>query len=181
MTFKSALLKRHICQPFTGKDNLAANVVAAIGRHITIQNVPKVNPGIPVKDIGMESSYSPEEEISDFWNNQRNSVKNDSRDIFLTHIIQPSSKPKQLFDVSIYLIRHNSDDFSDVEKVEFFLGRYWGNKVFPAIEVDGFIGIATSAYGTFLCICRVTFTNGAQVFLNRYIDFESQRTGGSGA
>ena len=100
--------------------------------------------------------------------------------MFLTHIIRPSSKPGQTFDVFIYLIRHQSNDLSDIRLAEFFLGPYWENKVFPAVETNGFLGIATSAYGTFLCLCRVTFSDGSSLNLERYIDFETQRTGGSG-
>ncbi len=178
-TFKSALLKRHICQDFASQDQLATKVVADIGRHIAMQKVPMVNPA-PVNDIGIDSQYNPADETSDEWNNRRDSIKIENRNIFLTHIIRPSTKPNQKFDVTIYLIRQKSDDFADVELAEFFLGRYWGNNVFPARENNGFIGISTSAYGTFLCICRVTFKDGSQVYLNRYIDFESQRTGGAG-
>ena len=45
--------------------------------------------------------------------------------IFLAHIIKPSTKKGQLYDVFIYLLRHKSDDFSDVKYAEFFLGPYW--------------------------------------------------------
>lgn len=62
---------------------------------------------------------------------------------------------------------------------EFFLGPYRENKVFPAVAQDGLIGISTSAYGPFLCICRVTFTDGTHIYLDRYIDSETQRTGES--
>ncbi len=77
----------------------------------------------------------------------------------------PSSKTAQTFDVFIYLIRHQSENLSDVVVAEFFLGPYWENKVFPAVAQDGFIGISTSAYGTFLCICRVTFIDGSHIYL----------------
>ncbi|MDB5240244.1 MAG: hypothetical protein JWP57_869, partial [Spirosoma sp.] len=107
------------------------------------------------------------------------------RNLFLVHYIRPSSKPGQQFDVFIYLVRHKSkdylpDDFSDVLYAEFFMGKYWGNKVFPAVDTQGFIGIATAAYGTFLCLCRVTFKDGYQVYIDRYVDFETMRTGGAG-
>ena len=63
---------------------------------------------------------------------------------------------------------------------EFFLGPYWGNKIFPAVEQNGFIGISTSAYGTFLCVCRVSFTDNTHIYLSRYIDFETQLHSGVG-
>jgi hypothetical protein len=178
-TFKDTLLKRHICQTFDSKDNLATKVVADVGRYIALQKTTKVGPDIPVQDIGLESMGVPAIETSDEWNLRRKAIYSDNRNIFLTHLIHPSSKPRQEFNVFIYLIRHKSVDFSDVKAAEFFLGPFWDNKVFPAIERDGFIGISTSAYGTFLCICRVTFKDGSQLYLNRYIDFEMYRTGGN--
>lgn len=179
LAFKSALMKRHICQTFTGQDHLATKVVADLGRHIAMQAATRVGPGIPVQDIGIESLRGPVNETPDDWNTRRNLVYATHRNIFLTHIIKPSSKPGQIFDVYVYLIRHKREDFSDVLVAEFFLGPYWDNKVFPAVEKDGFIGISTSAYGTFLCTCRVTFKDGTNLDLERYVDFEMQRTGGS--
>jgi hypothetical protein len=179
--FKTALKKRHICQFFGSQDQLATKVVADIGRYITMESTPKVGPGIPVKDIGIVSLRGSAPETPDEWNERRNRTYADHRNSFLTHIIRPSSKPGQVFDVFIYLLRHKSEDFSDIRVAEFFLGPYWENKVFPAVEQNGFIGISTSAYGTFLCICRVTFTDGSHIYLERYIDFEMQRRGGTGA
>jgi len=178
--FKVSLLKRHICQPFGTQDQLATKVVADVGRHLAMQAATRVGPGIPVGNIGIESHRGPVTETLDEWNTRRNSVYEQHRNLFLTHINKPTSRPGQTFDVFIYLIRHKSSDFSDVRGAEFFLGPYWENKVFPVVEKDGFIGISTAAYGTFLCICRVTFTDGSHIFLERYIDFETQRTGGAG-
>lgn len=179
LSFKAMLLKRHICQGFGGQDHLATKVVADVGRHIAMQGATKVGPGIPVQNIGIESLRGPVTETPDEWNTRRNDIYTGHRNVFLTHIIRPSSRPGQTFDVFIYLIRHKSEDLSDIRVVEFFLGPYWENKVFPAVKQNGFIGISTSAYGTFLCVCRVTFTDGAHLYLERYIDFEMQRTGGA--
>lgn len=182
LAFKAVLKKRHICQTFGERHQLATKVVADVGRHIAMESAPKVGPDIPVQDIGLESLRGPvaETETPDEWNLRRNTVYEDHRGLFLTHVIRPSSKPGQTFDVFIYLIRHKSEDLSDVRVAEFFLGPYWANKVFPAVEQNGFVGISTSAYGNFLCICRVTFTDDTHIYLERYIEFETQRTGGSG-
>jgi hypothetical protein len=179
--FKKDLLKRHICARFGGRDQLATLVVADLGRHIAMLNAPKVGPRIPVRDIGLESLRGPVIESPDEWNARRNDVYQRNRGVFLTHVIRPSSVEDQEFDVFIYLIRHKAEDLKDIRLAEFFLGPYWQNKVFPAVEQNGFIGIATAAYGTFLCVCRVTFNDGGVVYLERYIDFETQRTGGGGA
>jgi hypothetical protein len=174
-------LKRHICQKFAGKDQLATKVVADIGRHIAMQQATKVGPGIAVQNIGVDSLRGAVSETSGEWSARRKAVYAASRNVFLTHVIRPSSKRGQEFDVFIYLIRHKSEDFTDIRVAEFFLGPYWENKVFPAVEQNGLIGISTSAYGTFLCVCRVTFNDGGYVYLDRYVDFEMQRTGGAGA
>jgi len=43
----------------------------------------------------------------------RTEIYKNNRGIFLTHIISPSKSPGQLFDIFIYLTRHNRKDFSD--------------------------------------------------------------------
>jgi hypothetical protein len=193
--FKEALLKRHICQTFGNRDQLAAKVVADIGRHIAMENTPKVKPvamentpkvnpaSVPVIGEAVpirRSAAVPKMGKSDEWNERLKGVLDTNRAVFMTHVIRPSSKRGQKFDVFIYLMRHGSDDLADVRRAEFFLGPYWGNEVFAVNKRNGFFGISTSAYGTFLGICRVTFDDGYQVYLQRYIDFEMQRTGGSG-
>jgi hypothetical protein len=175
--FKSSLMTKHICQFFQGEDNLTAKVVADLGRHLAMRNATRVGPGIDLPNIGVSSMVEPVEETADEWNTRRNGIKEKNRKVFLAHVIEPTKEPDQLFDVYIYLVRHGSDDLADVRHAEFFLGPYWDNRVFPAVAQNGFIGISTSAYGTFLCICRVTFDDGHEIYLDRYIDFESQRHG----
>jgi hypothetical protein len=179
--FKASLQKHHICQTFGSWDQLATKVVADVARHIAFKTTRRVGPGIPVEDIGLESLRGPVVETPDEWNQKRNEIYARNHNLFLTHVIQPSNRPGQSFDVFIYLIRHKSQDFSDVRFAEFYLGPYWENKIFPAVERAGFIGISTAAYGTFLCLCRVTLANGITITLDRYIDFEAQRTGGAEA
>lgn len=175
--FKSHLLTNHICQKFTTEDNLNAHVVADLGRHAAMRNAPRVGPGLDLPNIGIESLRGPVKETPDEWNAQRNKIYKDRRGVFIAHVIEPSAKPDQDFDVFIYLVRHEETDLSDIRFAEFFFGKYWGNRVFPAVLNNGFIGIATSAYGTFLCVCKVTFTDGTTILIDRYIDFESARHG----
>lgn len=147
---------------------------------MAIRDATRVGPGIPVQDIGIDSMRNPADKGKSDWSQLRRSLKTKSRNIYLTHFIRPSSKPGQQFDIYIYLMKHRSNDFSEVAFAEFFMGRYWDNKVFPAVVQNGFIGISTAAYGPFLCICQVTFHDGEKVMLNRYIDFEAYQTGGAG-
>ena len=109
------------------------------------------------------------------WAERRNKIYDETRRVFLVHVIQPSSEPGQLYDVFIYLKRHKSSDFTDVSFAEFFFGHYWGNEVFREEPREGLIGVSTSAYGPFLCTCRVTFKDGYSVDLHRYVDFEMGR------
>ena len=179
VAFKGELQKRHICQFFDTHDHLAAKVTADVGRHIALQTTLRVGATSPAPSISFESLQFASIETPEQWSEQRNALYAEHRGVFLTHIIKPSSIPGQVFDVFIYLIRHKTEDLSGVRIAEFFLGSYWGNKVFPAVEQNGFIGMSTSALGAFLCICRVTFKDGTYVDLERYIDFEMQRTGGA--
>ena len=52
------------------------------------------------------------------------------------------------------------------------MGKYWGRQVFRSIDrATGFL-IATAAYAPFTCTARVCFSDGATVYLHRYVDFE---------
>jgi len=176
-TFKDQLYTKHVCKSFTNKDNLTASVVADLGRTMSIESKSNLVGGdIPVRNIVSVSEKIPIDKPVDYWNDARNRIYANNRGIFLTHVIKPSAVKGQLYDVFIYLYRHKSDDFSDVKYAEFFLGPYWNNAIFQAVEENkGFIGISTSAYGTFLCLCRVTFNDYTQIEINRYIDFEGAK------
>ena len=108
---------------------------------------------------------------------QREETYEKSRDVFVAHVLTPSTQPGQRYDIYIYLVRHQPGadrpaDFSDVAKAEFFFGSYWGNHIFEGQRQGARIGVSTSAWGPFLCTCLVTFKDGYQVMLERYIDFE---------
>ncbi len=102
---------------------------------------------------------------------QRKATYERSRRLFLVHLLSPSSK-RGHFDVQIYLRRHGDQPIDDVRSATFFFGKSWGNRVFNGTREQDAIGVATSAYGPFLCTCLVTFTDGTEVVLDRYVDFE---------
>lgn len=107
--FKDSLLANHICQSFRGPDELATSIAADVGKHLAMQRATPVGRDIPVKDIGIDSIRGPVDENSaDDWNKRRDGIYEQRRKVFLTHIIRPSAKQGQLFDVFIYLIRHKS-------------------------------------------------------------------------
>jgi hypothetical protein len=100
----------------------------------------------------------------------------------LAHIYRRSKQAGQKFDISIFVVRHQKgsltppqDKLEEIELAEFFFGDSWGNKVFKvsASEDDGFFGVRTHAWGTFLAACRITFRDAdkAPAILYRYIDF----------
>ena len=99
---------------------------------------------------------SSNEDYSD-WDQERTSLYQENKGIFLTHIITPSKDPDQKYDIYIYLIRHKTTNFADIDKADFFFGHMWGNRLFKEKEKNGMIGVSTSAYGPFLCTCRVFF------------------------
>jgi pYEATS domain-containing protein involved in immunity len=116
-----------------------------------------------------------EPELEPDWANKRNSIYEKNQGLFLSHVISPSTEKGQKYDIFIYLVRHKSKLFDDVLYAEFFLGRYWGNKIYKETVKDGLIGISTAAYGPFLCTCKVSMKDGSVVNLHRYIDFEMGR------
>ena len=110
------------------------------------------------------------------WNKYRFDIYKENRDVFLTHVITPSKLKNQKFDIFIYLVKHRTKDLSDVDHAEFFFGPKWKNKIFNCRNDGGFVGVLTAAYGEFLCTCCVTFKDGYQVYLSRYIDFEAENS-----
>ncbi|HML79088.1 pYEATS domain-containing protein [Geobacter sulfurreducens] len=108
----------------------------------------------------------------DDWETTRMSVYDNNKCYFIAHVLEPSKRDGQEYDIFIYLIKHKSTDYSEVEKAEFFFGHYWGNKIYVGSKMGDLIGVKTSAYGPFLALCRVTFKDGSTVMLNKYIDFE---------
>ena len=166
--FKERVSSSHICKRFATKDDLATSVAADVGRHMLRAALPRVSttPVGATTTSPSSGDWSPAE-----WNKHRYGKYKASRDLFLVHSLAPSSDPKQLFDIFIYLQRHKSADLSDVKYAEFFLGPYWHDQVFKVQNKGEPLGIAVSAYGEFLCACRVIFNDGETAFLERYVNF----------
>ena len=114
------------------------------------------------------------------WTEERGKQRKSSRELYLVHAIVPSRRGSDWFDIFVFIIcprraRHGfPEDMSDVIKAEFLLGRHWGNKIYTVQNAGDskHIGLATSAYGPTLCVCRVHFRNGQMAILSRYLDFE---------
>ena len=70
---------------------------------------------------------------------QRHEKEKETKEIYLVHVIKPSERPGQTFDVFIYLKEHwkkgRELGLADVSYAEFFLGRYWSNKIFKVENI----------------------------------------------
>lgn len=109
---------------------------------------------------------------SDEWEKLRDSLYANSNGVQIVHILWPTKKRNQGFDIYIYLKGHKSSTLDSIDYAEFFFGKMWHNRIFRAENKNNQIGVYTSAYGPFLCLCKLKFLNGDEIFLNRYIDFE---------
>lgn len=104
----------------------------------------------------------------------RDEIYEKNRRIFIVHVISPSKRVGQLYDVYIFLTGHKSEiALKNVKFAEFYLGKYWKKRIFKETMKNGLIGMKTSAYGPFLCVCKVTMNDGTKIMLDRYIDFEA--------
>jgi hypothetical protein len=164
--FKGRLRDSLIYKPFSTGDNLAASVAADLGRHLATLQLRHIQASDSQSAPGPMEFKSTEE-----WNRHRDDVYTQHRGLFLVHTLSPSRIPGQLFDIHIYLRKHKTQKIPEVAHAEFFLGRHWGSSVFKVDNEGGLIGLSTSAYGEFLCVCRVTFSDGEKLMLERYIDF----------
>jgi hypothetical protein len=109
------------------------------------------------------------------WYSARQSVYAYQREVFLTDISVPSGEVDRstqltIYNIYILLRKHWTGDLSDVQKAEFYLGRWWDSLVYTETPKDGVIGLKMRAYGSILCVCRVTFTDGYKIFISHYVD-----------
>ncbi|GEP93564.1 hypothetical protein SAMN05660909_05471 [Chitinophaga terrae (ex Kim and Jung 2007)] len=107
---------------------------------------------------------------------ERNIVRNkyyeDCRGVMLVHKVFRSLEASQYYDLLIYVIPHNNSTLIQVKSVEYFLGPHWNNQVFKTRDRSKGFAIKTSAFGEFLCTTKIIFTDGQEITINRYIDFE---------
>jgi hypothetical protein len=91
----------------------------------------------------------------------------------LVHRLYRSREVGQLYDLIIYVVPHKQASLEGVVRVEYFLGKYWHNKIFPSLDRSrGFPIRRTAAYGPLLCTAEVFFNDNTSVMLHRYLDFE---------
>lgn len=126
-------------------------------------------------------------ELTDTLETERRNRAALQRGVHMTHIALPSAKPGQTHDVLISLAvgvdrskypptggRKYPGDLSDVTSATFQLGAKFDPSTIT-VENDGSneFQVQTSLYGPLLCVCEVTFTDGDQQILTRFIDLEA--------
>lgn len=133
-----------------------------LGQSYVAQNMDQVQRDTAVKHYSDDGRR---------WN-QREQYYQPNRNIHIVHRIAPSGRPGMLYDIQIYLVPHNGATLVNVSRVEYYFGRHWGNQVFVCADRARSFAISTSAFGAFMCTAELFFTDGAQMIINRYIDFE---------
>jgi hypothetical protein len=137
------------------------------------QGVPRITPG---DEGALNTVARPTDELEEF----RGDVGRSQRGVHLVHIATPSEDPDQECDLFVFLTgwRRSAyglpDDLSDVSTADFHLGpNFHPSGTTITYRHGSVLGFVTSAWGPVICVCRVTFTDGEQVVLTRYLDFES--------
>lgn len=103
---------------------------------------------------------------------QREQYYRPNRNVHLVHRLAPSSSPGMLYDIEIYVVPHKGATLASVSRVEYYFGKNWGNQIFTSHDRSRSFAITTSAFGAFMCTAKLIFTDGEEVMVNRYIDFE---------
>jgi 3',5'-cyclic AMP phosphodiesterase CpdA len=96
----------------------------------------------------------------------------------LVHRYRASDAPDQEYDISVYLIekkwknRRKAYDKKEIDYVRYAVGEMWFGSPFTVSDPENGFELKLSAYGPFLCIAEVHFTDGSICRLERFIDFE---------
>lgn len=147
----------------------------------------RLDPSPDAPDVSIDGNDYSKIKATETERTQRDGQYNKTRSLMLVHRIRPSEKKGQEFDISIFLVRKTSKDnktarFNDVDFVEYYLGRWFGDKPngskFVVRTPDNGFAMTTSAYGSPLCIAKIHFHDGEIVEAHRYLDFEMKEVFG---
>lgn len=103
---------------------------------------------------------------------EREGIYGHQKNIFLVHVLRASRKPRYLFDITLYLITHRDGSLLGIKHVDYYFGKQWKKRVFQTPFRHNSFAMSTEAYGPFLCIALITFQDGSQLPISRYVDFE---------
>jgi hypothetical protein len=108
---------------------------------------------------------------------QRRSIYERNRGLFLVHTWRPSTVAGQVADITVRLHEHGDRERplseGNVSKVEYYLGQsFFGGNVISKTNADESFRLDVAAYGSTDCVARVHFNDGSpSVVLDRYLDF----------
>lgn len=105
-------------------------------------------------------------------NDLRKAFYQDNRHIMVVHTLHASSSPGQVFDVLVYLQPRGQGSLLGVKLVEYYFGSHWNDIVISTDRRVNSYAVKVSAYGAFLCLARIVFTDETTSDQYRYIDFE---------
>jgi hypothetical protein len=190
--FKDLLRKKHVVKVFKEDLQLAVFVTADLARLSlraglsdarSVSTSGAKDSAMPRATKNMTIPQVSKPSNSDEWNKERYAIYNKNKDLFLHYDLEASNASRQKYDVTIYLVRKSRpgsrrDDLQHVERVEFFFGPYWGDKVYTVVNTGNRIGIVTSAYGEFLAYCKVYIRGESRpVDLHQFIRFPDDAAG----
>jgi hypothetical protein len=139
---------------------------------------------IPIRVEGSNTPVGgiPKSQVFDdrdgFFSEQRAHLAQDCRNFFIVHRLRPSDQPDMLYDVLVYLAPwKDATPLTGIRQVEYHFGPNWANKVFVSRDRANSFSIATSAWGSFVCIARLLFSDGHTAVISRLIDFEMGQIG----
>jgi hypothetical protein len=119
-----------------------------------------------------ETTFEHKPDLNDERYLQREQYYKPNRNIQLVHRLAPSSLPGVLYDIEIYLVPHKDATLASVSRVEYYFGKHWGGLIFTSRDRSRSFSITTSAFGSFMCTAKLIFTDGDEVMVGRYVDFE---------
>lgn len=147
--------------PTPERDAVTVDVIKGLGTQLGVVPVAVTRLTTPMREIDPAL-------LRDYQSALRESQKS----YFLTHILGPATQPGQKYSVALKVTPHR-DSTQQIRSASFYLGRSWGNRVFPGQPgTDGRFGIVTEAYGPFLALCEVEFADSTRIVLDHYCDFD---------
>ncbi len=94
----------------------------------------------------------------------------------LVHRYRASNAPDQEYDISLYVIekKRKTEEFAKktVVFVRYAVGDMWRGSPYTVDDPQNGFELRLSAYGPFLCIAEVHFSDKSTCHLERFIDFE---------
>ncbi len=97
-----------------------------------------------------------------------------SRHVFVSYRAFPTKVEGQTHEVELFVSVHDLVEVqaTQVKTVRYFLGKYWQNKVFEARSPKNYFAIKVLAYGNFLCVAELEWTDDVKTAVYCYVVLE---------